>query len=157
MTALEIEEQLTAAVSTERLLETSAAIAQWTRHSGTAEERAAFAYVQAKLDEYGLRTTPWNTRRSSATRWSRAWRSWTRTALCWQSTPPWARPTAPAPTGWSPPWWMWASARPTSWRPRRPRARSCSSTGWPRPPQSMPPNRPGQRARSSSTTTICTT
>ncbi|MCB9162745.1 MAG: M28 family peptidase [Caldilineaceae bacterium] len=57
MTALEIEEQLTAAVSTERLLETNAAIAQWTRHSGTAEERAAFAYVQAKLDEYGLRTT----------------------------------------------------------------------------------------------------
>ena len=51
------EQQLVAAVSAERLLETNAAIAQWPRHSGTVEERAAFAYVQAKLDEYGLRTT----------------------------------------------------------------------------------------------------
>ncbi len=38
-------------------METNRAIAQWTRNSGTEEERAAFDYVRSKLDEYGLRTT----------------------------------------------------------------------------------------------------
>lgn len=57
MTFSAIEQELVDAVSAERLLETNTAIAQWPRHSGTAEERAAFAYVQAKLDEYGLHTT----------------------------------------------------------------------------------------------------
>lgn len=52
-----LESQLVAAVSREELWETNQAIAQWVRHSGTDEEREAFAYVQSKLDEYGLRTT----------------------------------------------------------------------------------------------------
>ncbi len=51
------ESHLVAAVSPERLWETNAAIAQWERNSGSDEEREAFAYVQAKLDDYGLRTT----------------------------------------------------------------------------------------------------
>ena len=53
----ELEQQLVDAVSAETLMENNRAIAQWARHSGTSEEREAFAYVQAKLDEYGLRTT----------------------------------------------------------------------------------------------------
>ena len=57
MTLRDIEQQLVDAVSAERLMENNGAIAQWPRHSGTVEERAAFTYVQAKLDEYGLRTT----------------------------------------------------------------------------------------------------
>ncbi len=45
----ELEQQLVDAVSAETLMENNRAIAQWTRHSGTSEEREAFAYVQAKL------------------------------------------------------------------------------------------------------------
>ena len=52
-----IESDLLAQISRERLWETNSAIAQWTRHSGTDEERMAFAYVQRTLDAYGLRTT----------------------------------------------------------------------------------------------------
>lgn len=52
-----LESQLVAAVSREHLWETNSAIAQWVRHSGTEEERQAFDYVQARLEEYGLRTT----------------------------------------------------------------------------------------------------
>lgn len=52
-----IESNLLAQVSAERLWETNQQIAQWVRHSGTAEEREAFTYVQQTLDEYGLETT----------------------------------------------------------------------------------------------------
>ncbi len=38
-------------------METNGAIAQWVRLSGSADERAAFQYVQAQLDAYGLCTT----------------------------------------------------------------------------------------------------
>lgn len=44
-------------ISKERLWETNSAIAQWPRHSGTDTERAAFNYVQKRLDHYGLQTT----------------------------------------------------------------------------------------------------
>ncbi|MCB0125208.1 MAG: M28 family peptidase, partial [Caldilineaceae bacterium] len=44
-------------ISTDRLWETNGQIAQWVRHSGTEEERAAFDYVQQTLDAYGLQTT----------------------------------------------------------------------------------------------------
>lgn len=52
-----IESELLAQVSQKHLWETNSAIAQWTRHSGTDEERMAFAYVQRTLDEYGFHTT----------------------------------------------------------------------------------------------------
>lgn len=52
-----VERDLLDQVSRERLWETNAAIAQWERNSGTAEERAAFDYVRGVLDGYGLRTT----------------------------------------------------------------------------------------------------
>ncbi len=52
-----IESDLLAQVSTDHLWETNQQIAQWVRHSGTEEERAAFAYVQQTLNEYGLQTT----------------------------------------------------------------------------------------------------
>ena len=51
------ESDLLAQISTDRLWETNEQIAQWVRHSGTEEERAAFAYVQQTLNEYGLQTT----------------------------------------------------------------------------------------------------
>ncbi|MEZ4676531.1 MAG: M28 family peptidase [Caldilineaceae bacterium] len=51
------ELDLLAQISTDRLWETNEQIAQWVRHSGTEEERAAFAYVQQTLNEYGLQTT----------------------------------------------------------------------------------------------------
>ncbi|MFN2202932.1 MAG: M28 family peptidase [Caldilineaceae bacterium] len=57
MTFSRIEQDLVDAVSADRLMDVNAAIAQWTRHSGTPEERAAFEYVRAKLDEYGLKTS----------------------------------------------------------------------------------------------------
>jgi hypothetical protein len=44
-------------ISKERLWETNSALAQWPRHSGTETERAAFNYVQKRLDQYGLQTT----------------------------------------------------------------------------------------------------
>jgi len=54
---MSIESDLLAQISTDHLWETNQRIAQWVRHSGTEEERAAFAYVQQTLDEYGLQTT----------------------------------------------------------------------------------------------------
>lgn len=51
------EAELLTAVSRDHLGETVSTLAQWQRHSGTASERAAFDYVQATLDGYGLRTT----------------------------------------------------------------------------------------------------
>ncbi len=44
------------AVSGERLLEDTRAIASWVRLSGSAEERQAFAYIERRLREAGLRT-----------------------------------------------------------------------------------------------------
>ena len=51
------QENLLAQVSANHLWETNQAIAQWVRHSGTEEEREAFAYVQQTLQDYGLATT----------------------------------------------------------------------------------------------------
>jgi hypothetical protein len=51
------EAALAGQVSRDKLWETNSKIAEWTRHSGTPEEREAFRYVQERLDEYGLRTT----------------------------------------------------------------------------------------------------
>ncbi len=51
------ETDLLARISRERLMETNAAVAQWVRLSGSPEERAAFQYVQAQLESYGLQTT----------------------------------------------------------------------------------------------------
>lgn len=51
------EAELLAHLSTDHLWATNQQIAQWVRHSGTEEERAAFVYVQATLDDYGLQTT----------------------------------------------------------------------------------------------------
>ena len=50
------ETRLLNSVSREALWETNRTIAGWTRNSGTAEERAAFAYVQKTLDGYGMET-----------------------------------------------------------------------------------------------------
>ncbi|MBW7881391.1 MAG: M28 family peptidase [Caldilineaceae bacterium] len=57
MNTTDIEQTLVNQVSTARLMETNAAIAQWPRHSGTDEERAAFEYVREQLNAYGLETT----------------------------------------------------------------------------------------------------
>jgi hypothetical protein len=54
---MSIESDLLSQISTDRLWETNQQIAQWVRHSGTEEERAAFDYVQQTLNEYGLQTT----------------------------------------------------------------------------------------------------
>lgn len=54
---MSIETELLSHISTDRLWETNQQIAQFVRHSGTAEERAAFDYVQQTLDDYGLQTT----------------------------------------------------------------------------------------------------
>jgi hypothetical protein len=54
---MSIESDLISQISTDRLWATNGEIAQWVRHSGTAEERSAFDYVQQTLDEYGLQTT----------------------------------------------------------------------------------------------------
>ena len=51
------ESDLLAEVSRDHLWATNSAIAQWTRNSGTDEERQAFRYVQDTLQAYGLRTT----------------------------------------------------------------------------------------------------
>lgn len=51
------EAQILDQISQERLWETTSIIAQWTRHSGTKEERESFNYIQQTLDNYGLRTT----------------------------------------------------------------------------------------------------
>ena len=50
------EARLLNSISREALWETNRTIAGWTRNSGTAEERAAFAYVQETLDGYGMDT-----------------------------------------------------------------------------------------------------
>jgi hypothetical protein len=50
------ETRLLNSISREALWETNRTIAGWTRNSGTAEERAAFAYVQETLDGYGMDT-----------------------------------------------------------------------------------------------------
>ncbi len=50
------EARLLNSISREALWETNRTIAGWTRNSGTAEERAAFAYVQQTLDGYGMDT-----------------------------------------------------------------------------------------------------
>ena len=44
------------AVSGERLMEDTRAIAKWVRLSGSPEEREAFAYIERRLREAGLRT-----------------------------------------------------------------------------------------------------
>lgn len=51
------ETQVLDQISQEYLWQTTSTIAQWTRHSGTKEERESFTYIQQTLDEYGLRTT----------------------------------------------------------------------------------------------------
>ncbi len=51
------ELDLLAQISSAHLWETNQQIAQWVRHSGTTEERAAFDYVQQTLNNYGLQTT----------------------------------------------------------------------------------------------------
>jgi N-acetylated-alpha-linked acidic dipeptidase len=51
-----IESELLNALSRDHLWETNRHIAQWVRLSGSRDERAAFEYVQGRLDAYGLRT-----------------------------------------------------------------------------------------------------
>jgi hypothetical protein len=51
------EKELLRRVSRENLLKTNTEIAQWVRLSGSADERAAFRYVQEQMDAYGLQTT----------------------------------------------------------------------------------------------------
>ena len=51
------EAELLDQVSRDHLWATNSAIAQWTRNSGTDEERQAFQYVHDTLQSYGLRTT----------------------------------------------------------------------------------------------------
>src|SRR5438093_6917986 len=43
-------------VSTDRLMEDTREIARWVRLSGSPEERRAFAYIERRLREAGLRT-----------------------------------------------------------------------------------------------------
>ncbi len=50
------ERTLVAQVSPEKLMESTSAIARWVRLSGTPEEAAAFDWIQARLEEYGLQT-----------------------------------------------------------------------------------------------------
>src|SRR3712207_2432954 len=51
------EQVLVEQVSTERLMESTEAIAQWVRLSGTPEEAQAFDWIEGRLKEYGLETT----------------------------------------------------------------------------------------------------
>ncbi len=48
--------RVASAVSADRLMEDTRAIARWVRLSGSAEEREAFAYIERRLHEAGLRT-----------------------------------------------------------------------------------------------------
>src|SRR5213593_3342515 len=47
---------LVESVSTDRLIEDTREIARWVRLSGSPEERRAFAYIERRLREAGLRT-----------------------------------------------------------------------------------------------------
>src|SRR5262245_16761385 len=51
------EAQILNEISSDLLLETTRTLAQWVRHSGTAQERDAVRYVKQILDTHGLRTT----------------------------------------------------------------------------------------------------
>ena len=54
---LGVEKRLMEKVDSDKLWANAAQLAQWVRHSGTAEEREAFAYVKDVLDSYDVRTT----------------------------------------------------------------------------------------------------
>ena len=51
------EQRLIAQVDQDTLWSTCNALAKWTRHSGTTEERHSFEYLKNRLDGYGIRTT----------------------------------------------------------------------------------------------------
>src|SRR5262249_29764530 len=53
----DLESRLLQEVSTERLWTHAATLAQWEKVSGTPGERAAVDYLQAQLDQLGLKTS----------------------------------------------------------------------------------------------------